>query len=869
MTVKLLDPANIPVFTGNLELLESYIGALRKDAARLRTTGSDIHSRFQGLAAHYRAPEAEQLFATTLPVRERAHAFAAKLDKVAGALSDYAAEARPLAHKLAALALEAETFLMSIEGDDRWKHDSKKTDHHNRIRDDITAAQAAFQDAERRCASRITALVGGPRFVTDDGTHKPNMYGYDAETLEHAKLPWGDPVEREYDWYEPHSLKSFAWDGVVVDGIGGTFKGLGTLIGVDGWDRMGQAWAGLGKTAVGAFIYGSGAFAIPDDYLPSFFEDSKKAARDTAKALVAYDEWGKDPARAAGAAGFNILTTATGTGAVAKGGAAAKVVNAVGKAGRLIDPMTYAGKGAGFVLNKSVAKLSSTLPKVGDLVNNLRDRFPGMERLPDGSVRLPNASVLPGRARYLRPDYTLVDIRGRAVRGHGEVRVEPAGSELQGAGRPGGHGEGTGTASFSPRPTPHQPSSTGTHVPSDREPVSVGAGRDHADARHVPDENAPRSTVSSHDRPSESTRHTGRGAEGPLPAQAHRPEHGTPPPGESHGQPPRGRDTSGEGPTHPPAGHSTEHTNSAHERPSHEPATHESHASHDPHHGETPHDGPDPDDLPSTHEHDGGSAGRSGDGDSSPGAAGPVREVPGHTMEDGTRYPEAPDETCPRNCLGVRFEDEERLGEAEAKRLHALPHQQQLHEIYQSIRNSDADIPEIAEKTGINEEIVRVAKKNLFLDKHLIEAGPGEVVKNSYFTPLRSIGDAWTKAAHPIRKLTEDNRSYLRALIAHEYVEHQLMQAGLPYRSAEPEYWPKGREATPDPRRLGAHDYAPRDTDSTLTMEGALSRWKEYDIGLELHVPIKDDLSNLDEVVKAVLRSDIRDRIKHDGNRFG
>ncbi|MFI0742224.1 toxin glutamine deamidase domain-containing protein [Streptomyces sp. NPDC021100] len=433
--MKLLDPANIPVFTGNLELLESYIGALRKDAARLRATGSDIHSRFQGLAAHYRAPEAEQLFATTLPVRERAHAFAAKLDKVAGALSDYAAEARPLAHKLAALSLEAETFLMSVEGDDRWKHDSKKTDHHNRILDDITAAQAAFQDAERRCASKITALVGGPRFVTDDGTHKPNMYGYDAETLAHAKLPWGDPVEREYDWYEPHSIKSFAWDGVVVDGIGGTFKGLGTLVGVDGWDKMGQAWSGLGKTAVGAFMYGSGAYEIPDDYLPQFFKDSKRAARDTAKALVAYDEWDKDPARAAGAASFNILTTATGTGALAKGGAgaAAKVVNAVGKAGRIIDPMTYVAKGTGFVVGKSLAKLSTALPAAGDLVNTLRDHLPGTERLPDGSVRLPDASVLPGRARYLRPDGALVDVRGRGVRGHVPVHTEAGGAELRGA----------------------------------------------------------------------------------------------------------------------------------------------------------------------------------------------------------------------------------------------------------------------------------------------------------------------------------------------------------------------------------------------------------------------------------------------------
>ncbi|MER5785113.1 hypothetical protein ABT104_25880 [Streptomyces mobaraensis] len=865
MTVDQLDPAHIPVFTGNLELLESYIGALRKDATRLRATGSDIHSRFQGLAAHYRAPEAEQLFATTLPVRERAHAFAAKLDKVAGALSDYAAEARPLAHKLAALSLEAETFLMSVEGDDRWRHDSKKTNHHNRIRDDITAAQLAFQEAERRCASKITALVGGPRFVTDDGTHKPNMYGYDAETLEHAKLPWGDPVEREYDWYEPHSLKSFAWDGLVVDGIGGAAKGLYTLAGGDGWDRMGQAWAGLGKTAVGAFVYGSGAFAIPDDYLPQFIEDSKKAARDTAKALVAYDEWGKDPARAAGASTFNILTAATGTGAAAKGGAsaAAKIASAVGKAGRLIDPMTYASKGAGFVLNKSLNKVASSLPKAGDLVNALRDRLPGTERLPDGSVRLPNASTLPGRPRYLRPDFTLADIRGRGVREHGGIRPEPAGSELPGAGRPGPHGEGTGTASSTPRPTPHQPSSTGTHVPSDREPVSVGAGRAHADARHVPDENAPRSTAGSHDRPAESTRQAERGTDGPLPAQAHSPEHGTPHPGGDHGQPPRGRDSGSEGPAHPPTGHSAEHTNSTHERPTHEPTTHEGHTPHDPHHGETPHDGPDPDDLPSTHDHDGGaSVDRSGDADASPGTTGPVSEFPGHIMEDGTRYSEPPDHICGRKCFGARDSDIAEYGEGEAERLHKLRHQQEVHQIYQAIRESSTDVPELAEKLGINEDVIRVAKKNLFMDKHTVELPSGKIAHDVYFSPLRSIADTWKRATNPLITLNQVDSDYLRAVIAHEYVEHQLMKAGLPYRSTDPHYWEGPGSPNWNPRELGAHDYAPIDTIADLTPEGALQMWKQYNIGLELKEAIAPDLSNLDEVVNAVMRSEIKERFK-------
>ncbi|MBZ4319709.1 hypothetical protein [Streptomyces huiliensis] len=854
-----LDPANIPVFTGNLELLESYIGALRKDAARLRATGSDIHSRFQGLAAHYRAPEAKQLFATTLPVRERAHAFAAKLDKVAGALSEYAAEARPLARKLAALALEAETFMMSVEGDGRWKHDTKKTNHHNRIRDDITTAKLAFEAAERRCASKITALVGGPRFTTDDGTHQKFMYGYDAKMLEHAKLPWGDPVEREYDWYEPQSLKSFAWDGVVIDGVWGTTKGLGTLIGVDGWDRMGQAWAGLGKTAVGALMYGTGAFEIPDDYLPKFFEDSKRAARETGKALIAYDEWGKDPKRAAGALTFNVLTAATGTGAAAKAGTAAKVLDAAGKAGRFIDPVTYAGKGAGFVLNKSLNKLSTSLPKAGDLANALRDRTPGMERLPDGTVRLPDASVLPGRARYLRPDGPLVDIRGREVRGQGSVRAEPAGAELQGAGRPGAHGEGTGTPSPTSRPTPHQPSSTGAHLPPDREPVSVGAGRAHADARHTQDVNAPRSTVSSHDRPAEGTQRTGRDTDSPLSARAHQSEHGTPHSGESHGQPPRGRDSGGEGPAHPAAGHSAEHADSGHGRPGHEPAAHEGHAAHDSHHSETPHDGPGPDDLHGTHGHDGGSDGRTGDGDGSSGAAGRGREDPGHTMEDGTKYPETPDHICNSKCLGPDSDHIARLGAEEAERLHKLRHQREVHDIYTAIRESRTDTPEIAEKLGIDENVVKIAKKNLFLDRHTIELKNGKIVHDAHFTPLRSIAELWRKAANPIRILRPIDDQNLRALIAHEYVEHELMKAGLPYRT-EFSYRPPGADM--DPKRLGAHDYSPLDDEPLLTPEGALKHWEKYNIGIELHTRISPDLSNIDEVVNAILRSEIKHRLE-------
>ncbi|MER7402652.1 hypothetical protein ABT373_09200, partial [Streptomyces sp. NPDC000070] len=65
----MIQPEKIPQFTGDLEQLETDYADLKKDAGHIRDTGGDVHSRFQGLSAFYTAPEAEQLFATTKPVK--------------------------------------------------------------------------------------------------------------------------------------------------------------------------------------------------------------------------------------------------------------------------------------------------------------------------------------------------------------------------------------------------------------------------------------------------------------------------------------------------------------------------------------------------------------------------------------------------------------------------------------------------------------------------------------------------------------------------------------------------------------------------------------------------------------------------------
>ncbi|MGJ3559693.1 hypothetical protein ACR6C2_17150 [Streptomyces sp. INA 01156] len=89
---------------------------LTGEALAFRQSGSDVHTRFQGLSACYTAPEAEQLFATTAPVAAKADEFADDLEKVAAALSAYETEIQPLVARLKSLKRRAETFRQQIAG---------------------------------------------------------------------------------------------------------------------------------------------------------------------------------------------------------------------------------------------------------------------------------------------------------------------------------------------------------------------------------------------------------------------------------------------------------------------------------------------------------------------------------------------------------------------------------------------------------------------------------------------------------------------------------------------------------------------------------------------------------------------------------
>ncbi|MFI7504354.1 hypothetical protein ACIBVL_38930, partial [Streptomyces sp. NPDC049687] len=205
-------------------------------------------------------------------------------------------------------------------------------------------------------------------------------------------------------------------------------------------------------------------------------------------------EWGKNPGRAAGAVTFNVLTTVFTGGAggaaagAGKAGAVAKALSIAGKAGRVIDPMTYIAKGAGAGLSK-IGDITKALKGIGNieipkLPENAITLPEGSSLLPDGTVHLPEGAAIPTGATEL-PNGTVKVPDDVPVLPEGAERLHtPEGEPMLFADQHGNiidergnvvlDAKETGPTDVVDRPatdanTPHTPASV-------KEPALVGAG---------------------------------------------------------------------------------------------------------------------------------------------------------------------------------------------------------------------------------------------------------------------------------------------------------------------------------------------------------------------------------------------------------
>ncbi|MFD9863355.1 hypothetical protein [Streptomyces alboflavus] len=414
----MIKPEDIPQFTGDLDALQRHITGLRRDADGIRQAGGAAHTQFQAMSAFYKAPEAEDLFASTMPVRDKADAFAEKVETVAGALDEYARTVGPIAEKLKHLKAKARTFIASLDTDGGafgtdWTKDQDKVDQHDALWDELAAARAAFYAAEITAANKITSLVdGGTQYMADTGGNMfvprgVTTYGFTADALKNAdKLPWGTPAERTHHaWDLGYHGKQLLWDGLVMDGIVGSLKGAAALAGLRGPGEARAAWDGLTRTLVGGAVYATemgGNKPGGNFWNSDFVQDSKPYAKEFAKGLVAWDQWKENPGRAAGTTIFNFGTLGAGPVKVAtagRAGAMAKAAHAAARAGDAMDPVVAAAKGA------------RSLPRVGDLAAGMRAGAHGASSTPRSAYtvwELPEGS----RVRLEDGKFTVKDRHG-------------------------------------------------------------------------------------------------------------------------------------------------------------------------------------------------------------------------------------------------------------------------------------------------------------------------------------------------------------------------------------------------------------------------------------------------------------------------
>ncbi|MFE3907152.1 hypothetical protein ACFXPY_44770, partial [Streptomyces sp. NPDC059153] len=529
--------------------------------------------------------------------------------------------------------------------------------------------------------------------------------------------------------------------------------------------------------------------------------------------------------------------------------AVAKVLSVAGKAGKVIDPMTYIAKGAGAGLSK-IGDITKGLKGIGNIeIPKLPDDAivlpEGSLKLPDGTVHLPEGAAVPdggiklpdGNVKFpddtpLLPENTTklpthtdvpvqyFDHDGNLLNEHGDIvqRVEDAPKE----GSPNvSHTDGTDPT------TPHTNTTDPVtpHTPG-REPALVGVGAHTADnVAHV-GANAGDNVI----QVGSNLADTGRLADD-LPT-THNPADNLPgghagnhlPHGEVGNHLPRSHaDDLGHGPT---AGHEPPNTPTG------------GHGDGPSSHDAGGHDGP------GNH---GDGPGTSGDGpgaggDHFPDNSGGHGDGPGLPEEHVNSLDHPPSE--PLSAVrpdGARYVDEPtaRAGQ-----------------VYDEIRATpdSVDIPEISRHTGIDESVLQRVKTHLFRTEHVVVAEKG-VAREGLFTPRDDIGDLWKAAGQ--RSLDADEALKLQRLIAHEYMESHLMEAGLPYVFDRPQSWevdmvngvPDGHyRAWPESWvDAGAHEL------TVSERRGGFAQWE----GLGLDAPkieLAPDLSNINEVMEAAFQ---------------
>ncbi|WP_152520822.1 hypothetical protein [Nocardiopsis halophila] len=337
MTEGLVNPDAIPIPGVAAEELRSAADELKSVVADIASAGHEIQGSWQGLHDSYSAPESGDLIEKIDMVPEKGDEFKDLATTVADALIEFADKAEGLKSDLLALQDEGRLFLESIEGDEDWADDDDKREDNNDLTSRINDKVLAYQEAERECANKITALFPeGTTFVGDNGEYLPS--GYEAYGMEEipsdAQMPWGGEVAKDENWFVDFvkGVGSAAFEYTVLAPLPTFADMTGIYNSEEGWlfnDSWSEGWAHAksvaDEQAQGTFalfgyqkVYGT-EWSVFGEWEHVGDKVSDPAWEGMFKGFVAADEFGERPAYSVGTTLVNVGAAVLGAGGAVRG----------------------------------------------------------------------------------------------------------------------------------------------------------------------------------------------------------------------------------------------------------------------------------------------------------------------------------------------------------------------------------------------------------------------------------------------------------------------------------------------------------------------------------------------------------------------
>ncbi|MGW8526709.1 hypothetical protein [Nocardiopsis sp. NPDC055824] len=342
----LIVPEAIPVPGTSVEVLQTAAANLRAAAEEVAEGGAGVESSWQALQAHYTAPESETLLAAMGPVARKGDTVLEDVSAVVTALETFAEEAESARTRLRNIRDDAVAFVEEVRDEEFWALNPWHYGKNRSLKLWANIVWATFQEAERECATAISAVNGQGNTYTAVGGEAPGprevAYGLDPDEVPDIAFDltessewqrageegWAHLTGSDKPWPLDWAADAFAAQQEHF-GVGMAWGlGVGALSSIGLW-RAGSGWAGSVGEAVdnavthkeetfqgyGALVgmYGEDGWMNPFDSEEgsgrTWRENAGAAWTEVGHDLFPWREWEDRPAYTLSTAGGNLALT--------------------------------------------------------------------------------------------------------------------------------------------------------------------------------------------------------------------------------------------------------------------------------------------------------------------------------------------------------------------------------------------------------------------------------------------------------------------------------------------------------------------------------------------------------------------------------